>query len=128
MKLKHFNRTNTKNIRRMAPTVNIRKSGSFSLSTQAVINIKLTAGDFIGLVQDEDNERDWYIIKSNKEEGFSLRSYHNRLQFNTSAIVDLMLKSLEMPDRKSITFLIASEPMMNGESELWAIITSSAKQ
>ncbi len=130
MNLKQLNRETVKSIRRGKLSLMISKVGSFTFSKNAVKNLLLQDGDYIELIQDVDNPKDFYLTKSNEKNGYKLRRYYSlnsAISFNSSAIASLIFKSLHISGKNAISCLISPEPIIENGNKIWAIITSSAQ-
>lgn len=131
MELKEFDLSNCKAVRTGVSSVRINKPGTFSFSRRASEILGLKEGERIKILQDKQREKDWYIMKTDSEDGFMVRRT-NKNNKNPSAwsfiianayIANLILKSISSQE-KSVGFKIAEERTKENGIELYAIITS----
>jgi len=122
MNLKKYDRKDCKHIAPGKPSVHMTNKGVFSLNKAAVQGIGLKKEDKILFVQDELIPKDWYIQKTDSEDGFVLRENQGRLILNASKIVQNIFKSLEI-NKESAGFRIATEPTEDNGESYFAILT-----
>lgn len=129
MKLKRLNRQTLKSAPRHAARIRFNKSGAITLSAQTVINMQLKAGDYIEILQDEENAADFFITRCTPDKGFELRGNASRqLMMNSASVVTKIFEALKITSgQKSIICQMAKEYIFEGKERLWPIITSSAK-
>lgn len=127
MKLKTYNSENLPVSSKSKPTMYInQKSGVFHFNANACERLKLKAGESIEFHQDEENNKDWFISKSNS--GFAVRNKDKSsdsmgVTFNNTTLAKLLFEKLEY-NEQSGTVLIGSEAVKIGKIEYYPIITS----
>nr|WP_321357212.1 hypothetical protein [uncultured Draconibacterium sp.] len=123
MKLKTYSREDCKYRYAGSPVFRVEKSGVLKLSKQAYEQIDLKAGEKILILQDQERPTDWYIQKTNNEDGFVLRESSNHLAFNAKNIAIEILKSLGV-EFKAMSFQMSTNPI---DGKYYAILTKSVK-
>lgn len=104
------------------------KLGRVSLNEKAVDMLMLRDCARILFIQDQDNPRDWYIMKTNSINGFELRNYKfDKFNFVSKKLTESIRKSLSLSisDHGSTTFLLATQPTITAEHYMYAIITKN---
>lgn len=127
MKLKKFDSTNCQRTHRKGiPIIRFGSKGAIWLSRVLVEKIKLSAGDTIAIVQDEDEPTDWYITKD--KDGFMLRKTSIRwLTFNNAVLSKNVLEALGYEDSYA-SFRVVTEPVIIAKWEYYPILTASGKK
>ncbi|MDM1048038.1 hypothetical protein [Sphingobacterium hotanense] len=127
MKLKEYNKTNSGAGKASVAMVTMGAKGLLSFNLAACLTANLSPGDRIILLQDEDRPKDWYLSKTDSEEGYVLRDYKNGvLAFNSSKLVSAIVDSIGLEEGKSFKCLLGSKISENGLN-LFALITKSIK-
>ena len=128
MKLKRFNQKTTASAPRGRATIRFNKSGAISISGVAVDLTGINSGDYIEIVQDEQNPEDWYITKSDMNVGFKLRpgGKSGNSMANSAATCRAFLKQFPRTGKTSTGCLIGTVPVTFEGVDYWPIITSSA--
>lgn len=123
MKLKEFNRVNTPNGKKGIPFVSFNTtSGVIRLNNVAVELLKISKGDHVVLLQDEDKPKDWYVGAS--PEGFAVRPQGktNNMAFGSHVLTNAVLTSLNVLD-KSIRINIATTAVTVNGMPIYPLIT-----
>lgn len=124
MKLIEYNALNSMAVRKGKPTVGInRSSGVIRLSGAAANAIGLKAGDYIKILQDEENPNDFFICKTTAEVGFKLRSNSSStgLMTNCVTVCVKMLESAKTDDKA--LFNLIPEPQKINKENMFLVIT-----
>lgn len=105
----------------------IPKMGFITLNHRACELLVIEPGQRVVLAQDESSPKEWYIAKTDSLAGFTLRSYpkSRTLHLQSTTIVDLILKSLDIQERKRITFQLANKPTVTKDHLLFAILINN---
>lgn len=98
MKLKEFtpenclSNTGGRATANRVPTLNIGKAGCFAFSTNAAKLLDLRTGEFITIVQDQDDEEIFYVANNGTSgKGFALKLQKNgTLTFSNSALAKIL--------------------------------------
>lgn len=100
------------------------KSGYISFSRGACESMDLNKGDKVLVHQDQDAPSNWFVEKTNKENGIKVRkpASSNGLMFSNSYLVKKILYSLGRTETTRIP--VGSRPDENG---LWSLITKAVK-
>lgn len=124
MKLKSFTREDCQFLGTGIPTVRVSKSGTFSFSKLAAVDLGLKVGNKIEILQDQDRPADWYVKKTEHQSGFILRNQSGgQVMVAAQPIARKLLKSIGK-EGVSTTFHMGTEPV---EEEFYAIITKAVK-
>lgn len=128
MKLQVFNQDSLPSKRRGRPTVHFNtKSGVINFSSAVVQLMDLKEGDRIEVcLHEEEDTRgkktaNWYIRTTQSEAGYPLRELKQGLGFNSTALSQKILFSLEF--NLSASFRISTEPIIEDGIKYWYIIT-----
>jgi|688.fasta_scaffold687957_3 hypothetical protein len=122
MNLVKYDQNNSQRVRSGKACVNFSRKGASNISKKAQEMMGLKEGDSVAIYQDNDNPADWYMAKD--KDGFQCRRNTAGLMFNSAMIANSILDCFSY-EGKSFSFLIGSEPLMQGKQELWPIITAS---
>ena len=131
MKLKIHDLSNVKAGISGVPAIRVAlKGGGISMNRKLVSELKLAHGDKIIFAQDEERPQDWYMATTASDTGFILRQQNKRgLHFNSAGLAEKIEKSLkqDFSGKRSIQMIVGLEPIENAGSNLFPIITKSAK-
>lgn len=126
MKLKLYTQAEMPIIVTNDPMITISlKRGEIRINQATAKLIGLKKGDHIVLVNDEAKPKDWYLIKSNAEQGFQLRNRDSMtsLGFYNVNLVRMFFK--KMNNRESTVRLKVSNQSLNIDGlTLYPIITA----
>lgn len=132
MKLKEFNTENSVSHRghkNGPPSLGITfSSGLVTINKAAAELLSLKAGDQVVILQDADEETDWYLEKV-KTKGFPLRQMkegNGSLLFNNAHVTKIMADSMTFTG-KSGRILIAGQPTKLDKRNLWALLTAGLR-
>jgi len=128
MKLKTFDRTQSKMRLSKKPAIRISKVGLISLNKCAIRLLDLKVGDKIKFYQDEDNPEDWYLKEVPKTDDLGLicrngSSFAKSIMVNSAATANALFESIGFTGT-TLKCQIGSEP----DDYLWAIITASGNK
>lgn len=127
MKLKEFNKVNAGSGKISTALVTVGVKGLVSINQAGCEKMKLKAGDRVSLFQDEEREKDWYLCRTDSENGFQLRENKSGSRsFNSSKLAASIVDSLGLEEAKSFKCLIGGMSPFEGK-ELFALITKSIK-
>jgi len=133
MNLKIYSEDNCRLVRQGISTIRFQRAGCIGFSKAAVEAFSLKEKDRVLFAQDENNPRDWFVIKDSKtagKSGFVLRknSASAGLNCNCASVCKKLFESLKdkiVPNTKSIGFRLSVNPEINDGNEYYAIITSA---
>ena len=127
MKLMEFNSSTSKYRPSGSSLIRIdSKSGVLQLSANAARRIGLEDNSYIVVCQDLDRPQDWYIKKTDDQNGFKLRGTKSgSVMFNNAYIARKILQSAGIT-KQSATMLVGNAIELYNEA-LFGIITSSVK-
>jgi len=131
MKLKTFDRTQSKYRFIDKPAISFNSAGVIRINKCASERIGLKSGDKMKFYQDEDNPEDWYVAVVPKTDELGLRIRQSNSQIgtfclNSIAVVKNLYESIGFRG-KTIKFQLGSEPLRDYkplQDYLWAIITA----
>lgn len=127
MKIKIYNEANSKSVMMGKRTIRFnRKAGLISLSKAATETIGLKAGDKVFVINDEERPKDWYVCKTDDENGFTVRTKEDTgsADFNCTSVVKHIFETLGIHDA-AVGYLVAPESEEVDGMELYAIITKN---
>ncbi|MEL7600607.1 MAG: hypothetical protein AAGU18_10995 [Proteiniphilum sp.] len=130
MKLKTFNRTTFKSLSTGRATIRFTRQGTISISGKAAEKMNLAEGDKIEFCQSMEDYRDWYIHKTQREDGFILRKFKDGLglMFSSSKLSSMVLDSVDATD-KSVAFVVSGTPeVIDGENYYFIITRTQIKK
>lgn len=106
-------------------TVRINRSnGVIYLSRMLAKSLSFRGGEKMIIANDEDNPKDWYLGKTNNENGFDLRDDKGGVRFINKCLALKILDSAKV--EANSTFLVAKEPINIDGVLYYKIITSSS--
>jgi hypothetical protein len=121
LKLVEFNAENVGGSTVAAAVGLNRKTGIFFFSRAAAVLLEFKEGDQIQFLQDEKENRDWYIEKV-KKDGFAVRLNSSKnFAFNNTAIARKIVESVA-GDADSVRLLIAGQSTEYNKRKLWALL------
>ena len=124
MRLKKYTRSDCKYRMPGQPSVNIREGGPISFNKTISESIGLKDGDKIVFLQDEIRPMDWYISKTENDDGFVLRGKiktSSSLITNSATVARAILKSVG--SIKKATFRMSEKPTEVDGKKYFAILT-----
>lgn len=127
MRLKVYNEANSKSVTIGKRTIRFnRKAGLISLSKAATETIGLKGGDKVVIINDEERPNDWYICKTDDENGFAVRAKAETgsADFNCTSVVKRVFETMDIHDM-AVGYVVAPEPEKVDGMELYAIITKN---
>lgn len=103
------------------------KYGLIKISPRACELMVLKAGQRIILVWDEDSPQDWYIAKTEKISGFTVRQLkeENNLIMTSKKMCHLILSSLGILESRPTHFLMAGSPTITKDHQLFAMLNKT---
>lgn len=130
MNLKTYNAENCRASRSNRPVIGINvKSGVFSINREAADLMGLKSGDKVEIHQDQDNEGDWYLAKSNGV-GFPVRMPKDDaarvLVFNNTRLCRAIADSVVYTGRSG-KLLVGTDPVTYEKVKYWPLITANLK-
>jgi len=123
MKLREFTPGNVQHTVGYA-TIHIdQKKGTFCISMEAARLLEIKEFDGITILQDEENQRDWYLAKSNTgKEGFVIkRAGTKNFRFNSTVMAREICETMNV-DSQSSRAIIAKEPTVFEGRKLFGIL------
>lgn len=105
-------------------------TGRFRIHVKIQERLGLSVGDKLIFAQDEDNPSEWFVAKSNNEEGFELKRYahmngkENTILFNNTTLVKTIFASAEF-EGESGRLVVGTESTKVGELLYYPLITAS---
>jgi hypothetical protein len=105
------------------------RAGLISFSSGFCEKVKLNADSHrINFIQDEENEKNWFVQITKDEQAFALRQSEKGVTFNSVHISREVLRSIDLEGGGSVRILLATEPEKDKEfGAIYTLITKSAK-
>lgn len=103
-------------------TINIQH-GSFAINPKAVEMMELKAGDFVKVFQDQDDDLNWYLCKS-ENNGFKCgtkKGMQNRLYFTDKNLMKRIAISVESR-ANCIRALVGGQPTVFDGKNYWGLL------
>jgi hypothetical protein len=126
MRLFIYNKENTVSIgtRNGERTIRINRTNGVIYISKVLMNaLKLKENEKLLFANDEDSPKDWYLCKTNDENGFVLKNDKTGIRFTNKYLSAKILDSVKI--ESNATFLVAKEPVNNNGVLYFKIITSS---
>ena len=88
--------------------ITVCRDGSMYLSKILSRELKLHAGNRLGIARDDDRPKDWYMFVSDDENGFMIWNDPRCARFSNSFIAGMILDAAKV--EKCAGFMVAREP------------------
>ena len=89
--------------------ITVCRDGSMYLSKILSRELKLHAGNRLGIARDDDRPKDWYMFVSDDENGFMIWNDPRCARFSNSFIAGMILDAAKV--EKCAGFMVAREPV-----------------
>lgn len=100
-----------------------RTNGVIYISRILADVLKLKDNERVVFANDEDSPKDWYLGKTNDENGFLVRNEKTGVRLISKSLCAKILDSVKI--QSNATFLVANKPINDNEIEYFIIIVSS---
>ena len=90
--------------------ITVCRDGSMYLSKILSRELKLHAGNRLGIARDDDRPKDWYMFVSDDENGFMIWNDPRCARFSNSFIAGMILDAAKV--EKCAGFMVAREPVI----------------
>lgn len=85
--------------------------------------LKLKDNERVVFANDEDNPKDWYLSKTNDENGFLVKNEKTGVRFISTSLCNKILDSVKI--QSNATFLVANKPINDNGATFFKIIVSN---